>query len=55
MVCRPRLRPLIDRQHFADEGDAQQIDPFIRDRIDGLLLQAPRLVVPPHTKRKAWP
>jgi len=36
--------PLVYQQPFTGEGDAPMIDTFIRDRIRGLLLQAPELV-----------
>lgn len=36
--------PLVYQQGFTGEGDPALIDTFIRDRIDGLLLQAPAMV-----------
>lgn len=36
--------PLVYQQGFAGEGDAALTEQFIRDRIDGLLLQAPLVV-----------
>ncbi len=36
--------PLVYQQHFSGEGDPALIDTFIRDRIRGLLLQAPALL-----------
>lgn len=44
--------PLVYQQQFSGEGDPALIDVFIRDRIDGLLLQAP-LLVPARALRKA--
>jgi AcrR family transcriptional regulator len=36
--------PLVYQQTFSGQGDAAQIDVFIADRIQGLLLQAPTIV-----------
>lgn len=38
--------PLVYQQPFSGEGDAAAIDGFIRDRIDGLLLQVPLVMAP---------
>ena len=36
--------PLVYQQTFTGAGDPASIDAFIRDRVDGLLLQAPAIV-----------
>ncbi len=45
--------PLIYRQHFSGEGDPALIDTFIRDRIRGLLAQAPSVAAVPAAPRRA--
>ena len=42
--------PLVYQQSFAGEGDPALTDTFIRDRIDGLLLQAPMVVASPRAR-----
>jgi AcrR family transcriptional regulator len=42
--------PLVYQQPFTGQGDAAQIEVFMRDRIAGLLLQAPDIVVQPRPR-----
>jgi AcrR family transcriptional regulator len=42
--------PLVYQQPFTGQGDAAQIEVFMRDRIAGLLLQAPDIVAQPRTR-----
>jgi AcrR family transcriptional regulator len=42
--------PLVYQQPFAGQGDAAQIEVFMRDRIAGLLLQAPDIVALPRQR-----
>jgi AcrR family transcriptional regulator len=47
--------PLVYQQPFTGQGDAAQIEVYMRDRIDGLLLQAPHIVAMPRSAAATAP